>query len=129
MHNRGRLLTASFLTKTLYVDWRIGAAPLPRPAGRRRRGEQPAQLAVGGRAPAPTPAPTGCSTRSPRPRRFDPHGTYVRRWVPELAGVEGAAVHRPWRLPERTRKRLDYPAPIVDLGDALDRFRRARGLE
>jgi deoxyribodipyrimidine photo-lyase len=59
-------------------------------------------------------------------RRFDRRGDYVRRWVPELRGVEGGAVHRPWELPEDHRRRLDYPDPIVDLGHGLDRFRKAR---
>ncbi|WP_216093792.1 FAD-binding domain-containing protein, partial [Streptomyces abyssalis] len=60
-------------------------------------------------------------------RRFDPDGDYVRRWVPELAGVEGASVHRPWKLPSRERARLDYPGPLVDLAEGADRFLRARG--
>ncbi len=53
-------------------------------------------------------------------RRFDPDGAYVRRWVPELAGVAGAAVHRPWLLADRP----GYPAPLL----ALDagRFQRGR---
>jgi deoxyribodipyrimidine photo-lyase len=44
--------------------------------------------------------------------RFDPDGAYVRRWVPELADVDGAAVHRPWALPDGPPD--GYPAPIVD---------------
>ena len=58
MHNRARLLTASFLTKDLYVDWRVGAAHFFRSARRRRRREQRRQLAVGrghGRRHAPEP--------------------------------------------------------------------------
>lgn len=49
-------------------------------------------------------------------RDQDPEGVFVRRWVPELAGVPGAAVHEPWRLapPERARLCPDYPAPVVD---------------
>ena len=60
-------------------------------------------------------------------KKFDPDGTYVRRWVPELADVGGAAVHEPWRLPEDERARLRYPAPLLDLGEGLARFRQARG--
>jgi len=60
--------------------------------------------------------------------KFDPDGSYVRQWVPELRGVEGAAVHEPWRLRARP---ADYPAPIVDHAAerkvALDDFHRARG--
>ena len=73
MHNRGRLITASFLAKTLYVDWRVGARALPRPARRRRRGQQPAQLAVGGRhrrqyppRPGAQPADPGQAVRPAR---------------------------------------------------------------
>lgn len=125
MHNRGRLLTASFLSKTLYVDWRVGAAHF-------------LDLLVDGDVANNQlnwqwVAGTGTDTRPNRvlnplaqATRFDPDGAYVRRWIPELAGIDGPAVHRPWRLPEDRRSRLDYPAPIVDLGAALDRFRQAR---
>ena len=44
--------------------------------------------------------------------KLDPHGDYVRRWVPELAHVEGPTVHRPWLLPGGGPG--DYPAPMVD---------------
>jgi deoxyribodipyrimidine photo-lyase len=48
-------------------------------------------------------------------RRFDRAGTYVRRYVPELAGLDPAHVHAPWRLPTARRERLGYPGPIVEL--------------
>ena len=126
MHNRGRLITASFLAKTLYVDWRVGARHF-------------LELLVDGdiannQLNWQWVAGTGASTRPNQvlnpivqARRFDAHGDYVRRWVPELAGVDGAAVHRPWLLPDDVRRRLDYPDPIVDLAEGLARFRRARG--
>jgi deoxyribodipyrimidine photo-lyase len=126
MHNRGRLITASFLAKTLYVDWRVGARHF-------------LDLLVDGDVANNQlnwqwVAGTGASTRPGQvlnplvqARRFDPRGDYVRRWVPELAEVEGAAVHRPWLLPDDVRRRLDYPEPIVDLAEGLARFRRARG--
>lgn len=126
MHNRARLLAASFLTKTLYVDWRIGAAHF-------------LELLVDGdiannQLNWQWVVSTGTDTRPNRvlnplvqARRFDPDGAYVRRWVPELAGVRGGAVHRPWRLPGAERGALDYPAPLVDLDEALARFRGARG--
>ena len=44
-------------------------------------------------------------------RRFDPNGNYVRRYVPELATIEGGAVHEPWKLRENA---TGYPTPIVD---------------
>ncbi|MCE7081647.1 deoxyribodipyrimidine photo-lyase [Streptomyces sp. ST2-7A] len=126
MHNRGRLLVGSFLTKTLYVDWRVGA-------------EHFLSLLVDGDIANNQMnwqwiAGTGTDTRPNRvlnppaqAGRFDPDGTYVRRWIPELAGVEGAAVHRPWKLEGLDRARVgDYPDPIVDLASARDRFERAR---
>ncbi len=60
-------------------------------------------------------------------RRFDPDGAYVRRWVPELADVDGARIHEPWRLPPDRRDALGYPDPVVDLAEGLSRFRHARG--
>lgn len=126
MHNRGRLLTASFLTKTLYVDWRVGARHF-------------LQLLVDGdlvnnQLNWQWVAGTGTDTRPHRvlnpvaqAKRYDPEGAYVRRWVPELAGLAGRAVHEPWRLAPRARAAYDYPGPVVDLSDGLARFRRARG--
>ncbi|GGY01132.1 cryptochrome/photolyase family protein [Streptomyces djakartensis] len=126
MHNRARLLTASFLTKTLYVDWRIGARHF-------------LDLLVDGdivnnQMNWQWVAGTGTDTRPHRVlnpvlqgRRHDPDGTYVRRWVPELADIEGGAVHEPWRLSEDRRAALRYPAPLIGLGDGLARFRAARG--
>ena len=60
-------------------------------------------------------------------KRFDPDGEYVRRWVPELAGIDGPAIHEPWKLTEPTP---GYPDPIVDHADArreaLDRYDAVR---
>ncbi|WP_406090684.1 cryptochrome/photolyase family protein [Streptomyces sp. NBC_01013] len=126
MHNRARLLVASFLTKTLYVDWRIGARHF-------------LDLLVDGdvvnnQLNWQWVAGTGTDTRPHRvlnpllqAKRFDPDGTYVHRWVPELADVEGKQVHEPWRLPAGQRDGLDYPAPLIDLADGLARFKHARG--
>jgi deoxyribodipyrimidine photo-lyase len=120
MHNRARLITASFLTKDLGVDWREGAAHFS------------AQLLDGDVASNSGNwqwvAGTGVDTRPGRifnptlqAQRFDPDGDYVRRWVPELAAVPGAAVHEPWRLGGLLT--AGYPAPIVDHADAARRFR------
>ncbi|MGW2366702.1 cryptochrome/photolyase family protein [Streptomyces sp. NPDC001667] len=126
MHNRGRLLTASFLTKTLYVDWRVGARHFLTwlVDGDVADNQLNWQWVAG----------TGTDTRPNRVlnpvaqgRRFDPDGAYVRRWVPELAGIHGPAVHEPWKLPTAERARYDYPEPLVALSDGLARFQRARG--
>ncbi|MGK5730000.1 cryptochrome/photolyase family protein [Streptomyces sp. URMC 124] len=128
MHNRARLIAASFLAKTLYLDWREGARHF-------------LDLLVDGDVADNQlnwqwVAGTGSDTRPHRvlnplaqALRFDPGGAYVRRWVPELAGLPGRAVHRPWRLPAPERARLDYPEPVVSLEEGLARFRRARGLD
>ena len=51
-------------------------------------------------------------------RRFDPHGTYLRRWIPELSGLGDDAIHAPW---ERGVRVSGYPAaPLVDLGKGRD---------
>jgi len=60
--------------------------------------------------------------------KFDPEGNYVRRWVPELANMPAAFIHRPWEAPEQARRaagvRLgrDYPAPVVEHATARTRF-------
>ncbi|WP_228991346.1 deoxyribodipyrimidine photo-lyase [Streptomyces sp. DH8] len=127
MHNRARMLAASFLTKTLYVDWRVGARHF-------------LDLLVDGdlannQLNWQWVAGTGTDTRPNRVlnpvsqgKRLDPRGDYVRRWVPELAGLEGAAVHEPWKLKEGDRAGIDYPDPLVDLAEARSRFEHARGL-
>ena len=128
MHNRARLIGASFLTKTLYLDWRLGARHF-------------LDLLIDGDVANNQlnwqwVAGTGTDTRPNRvhnplaqARRHDPHGDYVRRYLPELGDVAGSAVHEPWKLPDDTRRTLDYPPPLVDLGAGLHRFRAARGKE
>ena len=62
-------------------------------------------------------------------RRFDPEGNYVRRWVPELAGIPTARIHEPWSMTDEEqaaagcRIGTDYPAPIVDHAAARERAR------
>lgn len=127
MHNRARLLTASFLTKTLYVDWRIGARHFLDLLvdGDIANNQLNWQWAAG----------TGTDSRPNRvlnpliqARRFDPDGAYVRRWVPELAGLSVPYVHQPWKLSGPERSAIDYPDPIVDLAAGLGRFRHSRGI-
>ena len=113
MHNRARLIAGSFLTKRLGIDWRLGAAHFERLL-------VDADLAcnVGNWQWV---AGTGNDTRPNRvlnpirqARRFDPEGEYVRRYLPELEGIQGRAVHQPWKLDPDRRRGLDYPEPIVD---------------
>jgi deoxyribodipyrimidine photo-lyase len=108
MHNRLRMIVGSFLTKRLGIDWRLGAdhfndllldADIPNNCGNW-------QWVAG----------TGNDTRPGRvlnplrqAKKVDPHGDYVRRYVPELADLPGSAVHEPWKHPVPR-----YPAPILD---------------
>ncbi|MFD3573064.1 cryptochrome/photolyase family protein [Streptomyces sp. NPDC058644] len=126
MHNRGRMVVASFLTKTLYVDWRVGARHFLSLLvdGDVANNQMNWQWAAG----------TGTDTRPNRVlnpviqgKRFDPGGSYVRRWLPELAAVPDRFVHEPWKLPDADRADIDYPDPIVELAEGRARFEQARG--
>ncbi|HEV7753745.1 MAG TPA: deoxyribodipyrimidine photo-lyase [Baekduia sp.] len=126
MHNRARLVVGSFLTKDLHVDWREGERHF---AALLLDGE-PAQNNGNWQWIASTgadPAPYVRRLFNPmtQQRRFDPDGTYVRRWVPELAGVPAAQLAEPWTMSDAEQHAArcvigtDYPAPIVD--HALER--------
>ena len=114
MHNRARMITASFLTRNLGLDWRHGyhhfAALLADADVANNAGNW--QWVAG----------TGNNTRPNRimnplrqARRFDPSGAYVRRYVPELSALDQPHIHTPWHLPAATHRQLGYPAPIVEL--------------
>jgi deoxyribodipyrimidine photo-lyase len=127
MHNRARMIVASFLTKDLLVDWRVGEAWFMR----HLLDGDPASNNGGWQWAASTGTDAQPYFRVFDPvaqgRRFDPDGAYVRRWVPELAGVPVEYLHAPWTMPDaaqaasRCRIGLDYPAPIVDHRDARHR--------
>ena len=112
MHNRVRMIVASFLVKDLHVDWRRGARHFMRLLvdGDLANNQHGWQWVAGtGTDPAPffriyNPVRQG--------EKFDPNGDYVRRFVPELAGVAGVAVHQPWKLDGGLPQ--GYPARIVD---------------
>lgn len=137
MHNRGRLNTASFFVKHLLLDYRAG--------GERYFMQQ---LACGDYA-----VNNGNwqwvagSSNDPQPyfrvfnpvtqgETYDPDGTYVRRYVPELADVPTKYIHAPWTMPPSMAKKAgveigrDYPHPIVEHGAARERalqaFKQAR---
>ena len=122
MHNRARMIVASFLTKDLYLDWRAGAAHFM------------TLLADGDVASNQLNwqwvAGTGTDTSAHRifnptrqGQRFDPGGDYVRRYVPELAGLPAADIHEP---AEAARRRCGYPAPLVDHRAAVAEYRARR---
>ena len=115
MHNRARMLAASFLTKHLGVDWRVGEQYFME----HLIDGDPASNNGGWQWAASTGTDAQPWFRIFNPTlqaiRHDPDGAYVRRWLPELAGLEGKAVHAP---PPGT-----YLVPIVDHREA-----RARAL-
>jgi deoxyribodipyrimidine photo-lyase len=122
--NRARMIAASFLTKTLYLDWRHGQRVF-------------SELLVDGDIASNAGnwqwvAGTGADTRPNRvlnplaqARRFDREGAYVRRYVPEVARLPGASAHEPWRA-QTSLVAPEYPEPIVDHAAASERFRARR---
>ncbi|MBR61129.1 MAG: deoxyribodipyrimidine photolyase [Dehalococcoidia bacterium] len=120
MHNRVRMVAASFLTKHLLIHWNKGA----------RHFEDmlvDADLAnniMGWQWVAGTGTDSMPYFRIFNPtlqgKRFDPHGKYVKRWIPELSKIPQVWVHQPWQSPERTLSMVGiklgktYPFPIID---------------
>lgn len=138
MHNRARLVVGSFLTKDLHLDWRAGERHF---AALLLDGE-PAQNNGNWQWIASTgadPAPPFRRVLNPvtQARRFDRTGAYVRRWVPELAGVPLERLFTPWTMADDEQRAAgcaigdDYPAPIVDHARerrvALERYAAAGG--
>jgi deoxyribodipyrimidine photo-lyase len=137
MHNRLRMVTASFLTKDLGIDWRRGerwfaAELLDYDLAANNGGWQ-------------WSASTGCDAQPwfrifnpvTQSRRFDPSGHYIRTWLPELARVPDERVHAPWEMTPLEQEAADcrigrdYPGPIVNHDAArrrtLARFGAIRG--
>ena len=118
MHNRARMVVASFLTKNLLIHWREGAAwfmdtLVDADLANNTMGWQ--WMAGCGADAAPyfrifNPALQG--------EKFDPEGAYVRRWVLELADVPAKWIHKPWQTPFKPK---DYPEPMVDLKSSRKR--------
>ncbi|MEM9171099.1 MAG: deoxyribodipyrimidine photo-lyase [Pseudomonadota bacterium] len=124
MHNRVRMIVASFLVKNIRAHWLHGArwfwdtlvdANLP-------ANTMGWQWSAGSGADA---APYFRIFNPVRQgERFDADGAYVRRWVPEVAGLPDKYVHAPWTVPAALRQQLgfipgdQYPEPIVDLSDS-----------
>ena len=136
MHNRVRMVTASFLIKHLLIDW--------------RRGEEwfwdtlvdadPASNAASWQWVAGSGADASPYFRIFNPftqgEKFDPEGEYVKRWIPELAKMPKKYVHRPWDAPTDVLVRAgvklggNYPKPIVEhkaaREEALGRYKASR---
>ncbi len=119
MHNRVRMVVASFLTKHLLIDWRVGEAIFRGLllCGDRNQNVGNWQWVAGcGVDPSPyfrvfNPTAQG--------QKFDPNGDYVRRFVPQLKDVDKKFIYEPWTMPSPPQ---DYPAPIIELKAGRDRF-------
>ncbi|HEY5143065.1 MAG TPA: deoxyribodipyrimidine photo-lyase [Solirubrobacteraceae bacterium] len=136
MHNRARMVVGSFLTKNLHLDWRRGEWWFERmlldgePAQNNGNWQWIASTGV-------DPAPYFRRIFNPvlQQQKFDPDGVYVRRWVPELAGVPVERLAEPWTMSPAQQAAAccvigrDYPAPVVDHAIerrvALERYRAA----
>lgn len=109
MHNRLRMVVASFLTKDLHIDWRRGARHFMDHLvdGDLASNQHGWQWTAG----TGTDASPFFRVFNPitQGKRFDPEGEFVRRWVPELRDIAGAKVHGPF-----TEGHGEYPPPLVD---------------
>ncbi len=137
MHNRVRMAVASYLTKNLLIDWREGEAHFMEHLldgdESQNNGNWQWSASVG-----VDPQPY-FRVFNPvlQQRKFDPDGTYVRRWVPELAALPDKHLAAPWEAPAEVQRDAncligeDYPPPLVDLkesrAEAISRFGEQRG--
>ena len=128
MHNRVRMIVASFLVKDLHLEWQHGARHFMRwlvdgDLASNMHGWQ--WVAGCGTDAAPYFRVFNPTTQG---AKFDPDGDYIRRWVPELAGLDGRHVHEPSTAPDGLPE--GYPEPIVDHQaervEALARYERIR---
>jgi deoxyribodipyrimidine photo-lyase len=137
IHNRARMVVASFLAKDLLVDWRRGETVFMRGLV----DGDPASNNGGWQWTAGTGTDAAPYFRVLNPvrqaRRFDPRGDYVRRYVPELRDVPDERIFEPWTMSAEEQRAAgcrigsDYPEPRVDHGErralAIERYREARG--
>lgn len=133
MHNRVRMVTASFLTKHLLIDWRVGESwfwDTLVDADLASNSCSWQWVAGSGADAAPyfrifNPTIQG--------EKFDAAGEYVRRWVPELGDLPDKYLHKPWEAPEAVLRDAglelgaDYPKPIVDHREAREAALAAYG--
>lgn len=122
MHNRARMIVASFLTKDLLIDWRAGERYFMQ---RLLDGDTAANN--GGwqwSAGTGTDAQPYFRIFNPvsQSKKFDPDGVFIRHWLPELRAVPDKFIHEPWRAPTPPR---DYPPPMVDHAMARERTLQA----
>jgi deoxyribodipyrimidine photo-lyase len=127
MHNRARMIVASFLVKDLLIDWRWGE----RWFMQHLVDGDPAANNGGWQWTAGTGVDAAPYFRVFNPvlqgQKFDPDGAYVRRWIPELANAPKKFIHTPWEMSPAMQQQIgcvigqDYPTPIVDHAWARER--------
>jgi deoxyribodipyrimidine photo-lyase len=127
MHNRARMITASFLVKDLLIDWRWGE----RWFMRHLVDGDPAANNGGWQWTAGTGTDAAPYFRVFNPvlqsKKHDPDGVYIRRWLHELQNVPSEFIHEPWRMPPEVQHSSgciigqDYPHPMVDHAQARQR--------
>ena len=127
MHNRARMIVASFLVKDLLVDWRWGE----RFFMQHLVDGDPASNNGGWQWTAGVGTDAAPYFRIFNPvlqgEKFDPNGDFVRRWLPALAHVPAPFIHKPWTMTPLEQRQAgcvlgqDYPAPIVDHAAARER--------
>ena len=131
MHNRARMIVASFLVKDLLINWQEGE----RWFMEKLVDGDPAANNGGWQWVAGTGTDAAPYFRIFNPvlqgKKFDPNGDYVRRWVPELAQVPAQHIHSPWEMTAAEQQEAtvrigrDYPSPIVDHAFARERTLKA----
>ncbi|WP_185696501.1 cryptochrome/photolyase family protein [Streptococcus minor] len=120
MHNRLRMIVASFLTKDLLIDWRLGEKHF-----QEMLIDYDAASNIGGwqwAASTGTDAVPYFRIFNPvtQSQRFDPQGDFIKTYLPELRSLPAKHIHQPWKLPKNLDEELDfelgrdYPKPIVD---------------
>jgi deoxyribodipyrimidine photo-lyase len=129
MSNRGRQNVASFLTKNLGIDWRLGAewfeSCLIDYDVCSNWGNWSYTAGVGNDA-----RQFRYFNIPKQSKDYDPQGAYLRHWLPELAGLPGAKIHEPWKLSTAEQKQfgvrlgIDYPRPMVDFFSSIQRQQR-----
>jgi len=137
MHNRLRMVTASFLVKDLGIDWRWGERYFAR-----QLNDYDLASNVGGWQWA---ASTGCDAQPwfrmfnpvTQSQKFDRQGAFIKQYLPQLSGLDARDIHAPWLVPKDELKACgivlgrDYPRPVVDHAEArqrtLERFAVVKG--